>query len=139
LFAGKARIDQEVCVACGGCAEVCAQNAIRAEEVVQADAAVTPAVQTARREPAAASREAFCPTARPKVEILPSAARRNRLWPIVGSALVWAARELLPEVIAAWRAPRVGILRPGSRKPATSGLPASTQRRTGHRHRWGRA
>ncbi len=75
----------------------------------------------------------------PEVEQLPVELRRSRIWPMVGGALIWAARELLPEVIAAWRASRAGTGQPASRKSTTIGLTVATRRRASHRHRWGRA
>jgi len=89
--------------------------------------------------PAVASAGAVGLTPRPEIKLLPAEPRRNRFWPAVGGALVWATRELLPEVIAAWRASRTDALQPASRKSTTFGLTACTHRRTGNRHRWGRA
>lgn len=74
---------------------------------------------------------------RPHIEVLPAQPRLSRFWPIIGSALVWTARELLPEVLAAWRASRSESLQPTSRKSTTVGLTPSAPRRTGHRHRRG--
>ena len=137
LAAGRATIDEARCADCGSCADACPQGAIViADAAISSGAsmsAVVPAV------PAAASVEAISLARRPEIEVLPATSRRSRLWPAVGGALVWAARELLPEVIAAWRTPRAVELQPTSRNSTTFGLAAFTHRRTGHRHRWGRA
>lgn len=72
-------------------------------------------------------------------EVLPARPRLGRFWPMIGGALVWTARELLPEVLAAWRASRTEKWQTTSRKATTFGLTPSGQRRAGHRRRWGRA
>ncbi len=78
----------------------------------------------------------------PSVEVLPAdaprSAWRHAVWPALGSALVWASRELLPGVLAAWRATNVGIAQPLRGAPSVSRQLAAAARRTGHRHRWGR-
>ena len=89
--------------------------------------------------PAVASVEIASLAHRPAAEVLPAVSWRSRLWPMIGSALVWATRELLPEVIAAWRASRTGVSQPISCKPDASVRRTSTARRNGHRYRWGRA
>jgi hypothetical protein len=79
------------------------------------------------------------PIPRPTAEVLPVAPRPSRIGPVIGGALVWAARELLPEVLAAWRTSQGGILRRSGRKSVTFGRMTSQPSRVGHRHRWGRA
>jgi hypothetical protein len=74
----------------------------------------------------------------PEIKLLPAEPRRKRFWLAVGGALVWAARELLPEVIAACQTSRAKELQPTSRKSTTFGLAALAHRRSGHRHRGGR-
>jgi hypothetical protein len=62
----------------------------------------------------------------------------RRMWPAVGAALIWASRELLPQLLAAWRAGTPESMKP---KPADSqGLPHSDtgrQGKSGGPHRWG--
>lgn len=137
---GRAHIDQAACVDCGSCADACPQGAIvMARAASPAYAATRPEADAGMLMPIAASAEVTSLARRPELDLLPAEPRRNRFWPVVGGALVWAARELLPEVIAAWRASRSGALQPASRKSTTIGLAAVAHRRTGHRHRWGRA
>ncbi len=77
-----------------------------------------------------------------QIEVLPAAAPRSiwrsAVWPALGSALIWAGRELLPQVLAAWQASRTGAAQPVTRQPgALLGLTRPSGR-VGHRHRWGR-
>jgi hypothetical protein len=88
--------------------------------------------------PIAASVESISLARRPQIEVLSAEMRRSRLWPAVGGALVWTARELMPAVIAAWRASRAGIAQANSFGPDASHLIVRAYRRTGHRNRWGR-
>lgn len=140
LVNGRARIADAICADCGSCAAACPQGAIAlAGAANPADMASRP---EARRITAAA---AVVPAATPGLarrasgKALPAEPRRSRLWPMIGGALVWAARELLPEVIAAWRPPRAGDLQPISRSSPPCGLAALPRRRAGRRRRWGRA
>jgi NAD-dependent dihydropyrimidine dehydrogenase PreA subunit len=140
LIDGRAQIDDAACADCGSCADACPQGAILiADAASLAYAAIGPGTSIPAAVPGVASVDAGSLAHRPEVEVLPAEPRRSRLWPMVGGALAWAARELLPEVIAAWRTPRAGDLQPISRNSTTFGLAAFTHRRTGHRHRWGRA
>lgn len=140
LVNGRARINDATCAGCGSCADACPQGAIvMADAASPACATIGPGASIAAAVPGVASGDVGSLARRPEVEVLPAEPRRSRFWPMVGGALVWAARELLPEVIAAWRTPRAKELQPTSRNSTTFGLAAVTHRRTGHRHRWGRA
>lgn len=78
-----------------------------------------------------------------RVEVLPAVAPRSiwhgAFWSALGSALVWASRELLPEVLAACRASRAGIARPINDEPSASPPATSRYHRAAHRQRRGRA
>jgi len=139
LLDGRARIDEAACADCGSCADACPQGAIRAEDAISVGATIAPWVDSSPLSRTATPEEALEPMRLPQVEIMSPVARRSQLWPMVGSALVWAARELLPEMLAAWRTSRAGVLQPASRESVTVGLIASKRSRFGHRHRWGRA
>lgn len=131
LVDGWAQIDDAACIDCGSCARVCPQGAILLAEAYPV--AVRPAPVVLVEKPADLVR-------RPEVEVLPAASQsRARFWSMVGSALVWAARELLPEVVSAWRTPRSDVSQAVSLTPATTGQRVSVNRQKGHRHRWGRA
>jgi ferredoxin len=136
LTDGRARIDDAICMGCGSCAGECPQGAI-----VMADIAVS--VYTSIKPTAGAS--AIIPAnaadlaRRAEVEIMPAASRLHRFWPLVGSGLVWASRELLPGVISAWQASRVGVSHPVHRRFDAVNRQAAMQQRHGQRHRWGRA
>ncbi len=83
------------------------------------------------------SEPALEPVSPARIEVLPAEPQR-RIWPVVGTALVWAARELLPEILAAWQASHVRITQPVSRLPdATPPLVSAAPH--GHRFRRGRA
>jgi len=133
LAAGHAHIDEARCAGCGSCADACPQGAI-----VIADAAISSDASMSAVVPIAASVESISLARRPQLEVLPAAPRHSRLWPAVGGALVWAARELLPAVIAAWQASRADVSHSTNLKPDASHLTVRAYRRTGHRHRWGR-
>jgi len=137
LVNGCAQIDDVACIDCGSCARVCPQGAILLAEaypvVVTGAGAVRHAPVVVVEEPAGLVR-------RPEIEVLPAASQsRARFWPMVGSALVWATRELLPEVISVWRTSRPEVTQVVSSTPATTGQRVSVNRHKGHRHRWGRA
>jgi ferredoxin len=136
LVGSRAHIDEASCTECGSCADACSQGAI----VVEASPN-RPASIAAGRWPAVGPASPVVEPARlipyRSTEVAPILPRRSRVWPVVGSALVWAARELLPEVLAAWRASHAGALEPTDRPAATSGQLAPHQQPTGHRHRRG--
>lgn len=137
-----AHIAADRCTGCGACAEACPEGAIRlAEPVVLARVgeptlAVSPAAQA---EPA---------VMRVQGELLPAAQAvttwRSRLpapapprwpgWPAIGSALVWAGRELLPELLAAWR----GLTSSLPAKVAQRGFTGRRSSAGGRRARWRR-
>ncbi|MGQ9491846.1 MAG: indolepyruvate ferredoxin oxidoreductase subunit alpha [Anaerolineae bacterium] len=137
LINGRAHIDEALCVECGSCADACPQGAIT---MIVASGGAYAASESER--PTAVAPVAAAPAgglrARPDVELLPAEAQRSRIWPLVGGALVWAARELLPEILAAWRTSRAGVELPANRKSVTLRQQAPRRRRTGHRHCWGR-
>lgn len=141
LMDGRTHIDDAACIDCGSCAKACPQGAIvlvdtvaPASPVIRPEASLTLAapVMTVTAEAASLAHRAGA-------ELLPAKPRRGRFWPMVGGALVWAARELLPEVLTAWRTSRTGIVQPADRRSVTFGRAASQKPRAGHRHRWGRA
>jgi hypothetical protein len=80
---------------------------------------------------------ALTPVPEARVEVLPADPQR-RIWPLVGAALVWTVRELLPELLAAWQASHSRTTQPVSLTPdvTTSLISASHH---GHRFRRGRA
>jgi ferredoxin len=138
LVNGLAHLDQTVCADCGSCASACPQGAILMASIpVQ-----TPTRVPTSLSPLAASTatvEAPSPALRAQVEVLAAAPRGSRLWPVVGGALVWAARELLPAVLRAWQETpgRVeGALSSGRYLNDVSGRPAG-QRRS--RRRYGKS
>lgn len=140
LVGGRARIDEYICSDCGSCADACPQGAI-VMAAVPAYVTRSPATGLAVVSPPAAAVEPASLTRWPQADVLPAVRRRSPIWPMVGGALVWAARELLPEVLAAWRASGAGVRQAISYKPdAFNQLSSmSMNRRKGHRHRWGRA
>ncbi len=137
LVNGRARIDGAACAECGSCADACPPGAIamaadlaRSTEALAARVpAVAPSARASRSDGLAQ---------RPAAKVLPAEPQRRSVWPLVGAGLIWAARELLPEVLAAWRAARAGSLQPAAHRSTTFGHVASLQRRAGRRHRWGR-
>jgi len=140
LTNGRAHIDEALCVACGSCADACPRGAItmivasdgaRAASEPERPTAVVPVV------PVAAAAAGGL-RARPDVELLPAEPRGSRIWPLVGGALVWAARELLPEVLEALRASRGTISSATGNRLRSSGLMGVSRRRMAHRHRRGR-
>ncbi len=148
LVDGRARIDDAACIDCGSCAGACPQGAIMlADAAGPAYPVIQPQASLTVVAPVKTSTEVASLVHRPNVEApvlsevarLPAEPQRSRFWPLIGGALTWAARELLPEVLAAWRTSRAGVVRPISSKSVASGQVASKQLRAGRRHRWGRA
>ena len=144
LVDGRAWIDDATCIDCGRCVRACPQGAIMMIDTVSsAYPTLQPQTNLMPIAPMMTSAEAVSLTHQPDAQVLPAEPQRRRFWPMVGGALVWAARELLPEVLTAWRSSRAGATRPGGRQSAghtaTSVQIASQQPRAGHRHRWGRA
>jgi Fe-S-cluster-containing hydrogenase component 2 len=142
LVDGRARIDDALCIDCGSCARACPQGAITALEAAapayplirpQVRPALIPATPMALSAPGVTSL-----AGRAAMEVLPAAARRGRFWPLAGSALIWAARELLPEVLAAWRTYHGEAVQPASPRSAALRQAALHRPRGGHQHRWGR-
>jgi Fe-S-cluster-containing hydrogenase component 2 len=104
LTDGLARIDQAVCAECASCASACPQGAIViALAPVAAQTAIRPTATLSPIGPSAAAVEATSLARPAQVEVLSAEPRGSRLWPTVGSVLVWAARELLPAVLHAWQ------------------------------------
>ncbi len=111
LVDGRAHIVSERCTDCGVCAEACPQGAIRqvAPEPVRAAAQpiekaepivpVTPMTPAKPPQPVTHVQGEVLPGARPLTDW------KARLWPAIGSALIWAGRELLPGILASWRLP----------------------------------
>lgn len=78
------------------------------------------------------------PVPEARVEVLPAEPRRSRVWPLIGAGLVWAVRELLPEILAAWQASRSRTTQPVNLTPdVTTTLVSAAPH--GHRFRRGRA
>jgi Fe-S-cluster-containing hydrogenase component 2 len=137
LAAGRAHIDQTSCLECEACVDACPEGAIVAVASPAGSLSGPP-----DKWPVASARTSVEPAALvrgPVSEALQPAVHRNRLWPLVGGALVWAARELLPEILAAWRASRVAALQGASRQSALRDQVAPQRSQGARRHRWGRA
>lgn len=128
-----ADIDPERCVECGLCAEACRHGAILLAEETGLASAPIPVRAIDRRVPAPAGE--VQPARRFSGEVLPIERRPSRVWPLVGSALLWATRELLPEVLRVWRTRRVPVA--GSLTARASAQVASLRNelRGGRRHR----
>ena len=146
LAYGRAWVDQPSCTGCASCADACPSGAIALVDAVVVNRALQP-MASISAAPLVASEEAGSLARRPPVELLPAQSRLSRFWPMVGSALVWAGRELLPEIIAAWQASRadssqasrVGLSSTSRFLPVRSSRGAARRGRGGRRHRWGRA
>lgn len=134
LVNGRARIDGAACAECGSCADACPRGAI----ATAADLARSTEALATRVPAVAPSARAFRSDGlaqRPAAEVLPAEPQRRSVWPLVGAGLIWAARELLPEALAAWRASRAKRSQSASCRSATFGHVASLHRRPGRRHR----
>lgn len=80
---GVAVIDEAACDDCGQCVPVCPTEAILRVDLVAPETAVG-AVMVRETQPLGAS---------PR-----TVARTTAIWPVVGAALLWAGREVLPRV-----------------------------------------
>lgn len=89
-----------LCLGCGACAEACPQGAIRRVEPAAAALAVAVSPPEVKAEPVAVGdrrgRQA-APVA--------SSYQGARLASLLGSALLWVGREVVPNLLAAWRRP----------------------------------
>jgi ferredoxin len=135
LFNDIAHIAADRCTNCGACAEVCPEGAIRLVEPVALARMGEP---TLADSPAA---QAGPPVIRVTGESIPATQAvttwRSRLWPAIGGALAWAGRELLPELLAAWResASSSPIKEAAEGAVSCKGCPGGRQAR--RRRRWG--
>jgi NAD-dependent dihydropyrimidine dehydrogenase PreA subunit len=87
LVDGKATVDGALCSDCESCIAACPTNAILSAEPV-----TTPATEPARM-----------PALRPEPEVVwvethPPVPLRTKVLPVVGAALVWAGREIVPRL-----------------------------------------
>jgi ferredoxin len=115
LEAGVARIDRSVCTSCGACVDVCPEEAILEEIVVEGE---------------------IVPVEPESVE-LPAVDQRRTLTMLVGTALAYAGREVLPH-LARSVALAIGDLdrRRGGLRPDAPGSQRGRRSRSGgHRHR----
>jgi len=141
------QIIEQLCQACGACVDICPQRAIRiANGVAVVDevacdgcyrcVSVCPneailrvdVVDAAADGGAMMVREAQPPVASPR-----AVARSAAIWPVVGSALLWAGREVLPRL--ADLALDVLTRRGGAVALSQRVSPAVVAGRRGHRQR----
>ncbi len=134
LINSIAHIAADRCTDCGACAEACPEGAIRQVEPVALASTAKPALAVSpsvQPEPA---------VIRVESELLPTAPSvtswRSRLWPAVGSALLWAGRELLPALLAAWRESVSSLPTQGATEGATSRKSCLAGRQARRRWRW---
>jgi Fe-S-cluster-containing hydrogenase component 2 len=80
---GGAVVDSATCDDCGRCVPVCPQDAILWVEVVA---------------PEAAGKAAVVRQSVPSASVPRVPTRAAAVWPLVGSALLWAGREVVPRV-----------------------------------------
>jgi ferredoxin len=125
---GRAAISTEAWRECGECVAVCPQGAIRWTEAGLAGTATTLAAATPPAPVALRPQHAEVPPAAGSRSIW-----RSSFWPALGSALVWAGRELLPELLRAWG--QTSMTREAQPADALTG--GRSGRRGGRRHRWG--
>jgi len=130
----RAAVAAEVCTECGACVGVCPREAILLVEMV---------------EPAASASWLAMPIAAPlqvapvvAVSSAPVPHRASALWPLLGSALAWAGREVAPRLadlaLTVWerraaRSPLSLTHRTGSRPGGRSWRHRQRQRRKGMR------
>ena len=116
---GVAQVADEVCDNCGRCEPVCPSDAILWVDVLPLGAAVGP---LAAPEPVALGTELRVPV------------RAAAVWPMLGSALLWAGREIVPWV--ADLALDMLMRRGAGRTTATRISPITTRLgQSGRRHR----
>jgi len=132
LIQGKAVVDEVLCQECEACVAACPTDAIEVTE--RLDVYVPTRVPTVRTGP-----EVIAIKTQPAPVDL-----RAKLLPVVGAALSWTGRELVPRLAIALlegldrRAagqPTTGLARGGS----SSGGSGGSGRQQRHRHRGGRA
>ncbi|MGD8794273.1 MAG: 4Fe-4S binding protein [Anaerolineae bacterium] len=87
LADGKAEVDETLCRACEACCAACPIQAIRLVTQDEPEAEPAP-LPTLRREP-----EVVQIKTRPAPTPF-----RSRVLPVIGAALVWAGREMLPRL-----------------------------------------
>jgi dissimilatory sulfite reductase (desulfoviridin) alpha/beta subunit len=140
------QIDDHLCTACGTCVEACPRGAISIGQVVAEVSAERcdecGKCVSACQQGAILLVELVAPLAvNGTLEHLPVAqdiaaqipARASRLWPMVGSALMWAGREIVPRVACLTLDLWDRRTMEGSAMRASS--PAGRQSGRGRRHR----
>lgn len=88
LVDGKAAVDNALCRECEVCVQACPSEAIALTE--QKELLTAPARQLVRRPEPEVIR------VRTEAEIVPL---RARVLPVVGAALIWAGREIVPRIV----------------------------------------
>jgi ferredoxin len=115
---GVAVVDEASCDGCGRCVPVCPNEAILRVDVMT---------------PETAGGAVMVREAQPSVVSLRPVVRSAAIWPVLGSALLWAGREVLPRV--ADLALDVLARRGGGAAVSRRGTPAVGAGRRGHRQR----
>ncbi|HIC92766.1 MAG TPA: 4Fe-4S dicluster domain-containing protein [Anaerolineae bacterium] len=102
LVGGTARVDQERCTECEACVEACPNGAMLAVREPVAERAAVPSLRPAP--------EAI--EVRPWMAPVPL---RTRLAPLVGSALAFVGRQVVPHLIRALNRRLGGVVAPATR------------------------
>jgi NAD-dependent dihydropyrimidine dehydrogenase PreA subunit len=121
----RATVAAELCTECGACVSVCLQGAILLVDVVE------PAAPASRLATPAAAPVQVAPPVTVSSAAVPH--RASALWPLLGSALAWAGRGVVPRladlVLEMWER-RATPGEPSLTRPA-----GSRQGGRGRRHR----
>jgi NAD-dependent dihydropyrimidine dehydrogenase PreA subunit len=87
----KAIIEESRCTGCEVCLDACPQGAILAVELVTNEPAIlAPAMVVPMGALSTAGTEERLPSAKPRL--------RDLAWPVIGSTLLWAGREIVPRM-----------------------------------------
>ena len=87
----KAIIEESRCKGCEVCLDACPQGAILAVELVTNEPAIlAPTMRAPMGALSTAGTEERLPSAKPRL--------RDLAWPVIGSTLLWAGREIVPRV-----------------------------------------
>lgn len=91
-------VDAAQCTECGACVQACPEQAIGLTAQTEPSRAVVPAAQTSLTRVVVPVAGELAPPPINLPAVGRSSSLRRRIWPLLGSAALWAGRELAPRL-----------------------------------------